>query len=195
MFIAALLLRWTRTLTSTITRTWKQPRCRLANEWISKLWYNGIFLSYKKEHIWVNSNEVDETRACYTKWSKSEGETQILYINTYVWNLGWQLMTILYSRQQKRHRYKEQTFRLCGRRRGWDDLREWYWNMYIILCKTDDHYNFNAWNRVPKASTLGQPRGIRLGASGWGGHMYTHGWFMLMYGENHHSVVKQLSSN
>ena len=22
------------------------------------------------------------------------------------------------------------------------------------------------------------------------GHMYTHGWFMLMYGENHHNIVK-----
>ena len=32
--------------------------------------------------------------------------------------------TTLYARQQKRHRCKEQTFRLCGRRRGWDDLRE-----------------------------------------------------------------------
>ena len=30
----------------------------------------------------------------------------------------------LYARQQKRHRCKEQTFGLCGRRRGWDDLRE-----------------------------------------------------------------------
>ena len=30
----------------------------------------------------------------------------------------------LYARQQKRHRYKEQTFELCGRRRRWDDLRE-----------------------------------------------------------------------
>ena len=30
----------------------------------------------------------------------------------------------LYARQQKRYRYKEQTFGLCGRRRGGDDLRE-----------------------------------------------------------------------
>jgi len=30
----------------------------------------------------------------------------------------------LYVRQQKRHRYKEQTFGPCGRRQGWDDLRE-----------------------------------------------------------------------
>ena len=29
----------------------------------------------------------------------------------------------LYARQQKSHRCKEQSFGLCGRRRGWDDLR------------------------------------------------------------------------
>ena len=23
-----------------------------------------------------------------------------------------------------------------------------------------------------------------------GGHMYTHSWFMLMYGKNHHNIVK-----
>ena len=32
----------------------------------------------------------------------------------------------LYARQQKRHRCKEQTVILCGRRQGWDDLREWH---------------------------------------------------------------------
>ena len=40
MFIATLF---------TIARTWKQPRCPLAVEWIRKLWYiytNGILLSY-----------------------------------------------------------------------------------------------------------------------------------------------------
>ena len=30
----------------------------------------------------------------------------------------------LYARQQKRDRCKEQTFGLCGRKQGWDDLRE-----------------------------------------------------------------------
>ena len=34
------------------------------------------------------------------------------------------VMMTLYARQQKRHRDKEQTFGLCGRRRGWGDLRE-----------------------------------------------------------------------
>ena len=49
--------------------------------------HNGILLSYKKEHIWVNSNEVDEPGAYYTEWSKSERERQILYINAYIWNI------------------------------------------------------------------------------------------------------------
>ena len=30
---------------------------------------------------------VDEPKACYTEWSKSEKEKQILYINAYIWNL------------------------------------------------------------------------------------------------------------
>ena len=44
-------------------------------------------LSYKKVCIWVSSNEVDELRAYFTEWSKSERERQILYINAYIWNL------------------------------------------------------------------------------------------------------------
>ena len=52
--------------------------------------HNGILLSYKKEHIWVSSNEVDETGAYYTEWSKPEGKTPIQYIDAYIWNLdGW----------------------------------------------------------------------------------------------------------
>ena len=40
--------------------------------------YNGILLSHKQEHIWVNSNEVDEPRAYYTEWSQKE-KTNIIY--------------------------------------------------------------------------------------------------------------------
>ena len=49
--------------------------------------YNGIFLSHQKEQIWVHCSEVDEPRACYTEWSKSEREKQIQDINAYIWNL------------------------------------------------------------------------------------------------------------
>ena len=48
----------------------------------------------------------------------------IQYINAYIWNFRKMIMMTLYARQQKRHRCIQQTFGLCGRRRGWDDLRE-----------------------------------------------------------------------
>ena len=36
--------------------------------------HNEILASHKKEHIWVSSNEIDEPRAYYAGWSKSERE-------------------------------------------------------------------------------------------------------------------------
>ena len=37
--------------------------------------------------------------------------------------------------RKKRHRCTEETFGLCGRRRGWDVLREQHQNMYILYVK------------------------------------------------------------
>ena len=54
----------------------------------------------------------------------------------------------LYARQQKRHRNEEQTSGLCGRRRGWDDLREALKHVY-----------YHMWNRSPV-----QVRCLRQGA-------------------------------
>ena len=34
-----------------------------------------------------SSNEVDETGAYYTEWSKPERKTPIQYTNAYIWNL------------------------------------------------------------------------------------------------------------
>ena len=53
---------------------------------------------------------------------------------------------------QKRHRCVEQSFGLCGRGRGWDDLGEWNWNMYIIICETDRQF---------------QVQCMRQGGQGW----------------------------
>ena len=81
MFIAALFI---------IARTWKQPRCPSANEWIRKLWYiytTEYYSAIKKECIWISLNEVDETGAHYTEWSKSKRKAPIQYINAYMWNL------------------------------------------------------------------------------------------------------------
>ena len=52
--------------------------------------------------------------------------------------------TTLCTRQQKRHWCIEQSFGLCGRGRGWDDLGEWHWNMYNIMYETSRQSRFNA---------------------------------------------------
>ena len=55
LFIAALF---------TIARLWKQPRCPLTDEWIKKLWYNGILLSHKRNAFesvlmrWMNLEPI-----------------------------------------------------------------------------------------------------------------------------------------
>ena len=49
--------------------------------------YTGILFSLKKKRNGVICSEVDGVRVCHTEWSKSEREKQILYANTYTWNL------------------------------------------------------------------------------------------------------------
>ena len=45
--------------------------------------HNGIWLSHENEQIWVSSSEVNEPRACYTEWSKSEREKYHILMNIY----------------------------------------------------------------------------------------------------------------
>ena len=47
-------------------------------------------------------------------------------ILTHIYGFRNIIMIIPYARQQKRHRSIEQSFGLCGRGRGWDDLGEWH---------------------------------------------------------------------
>ena len=56
MFIAALFI---------IARTWKQPRCPSADEWIRKLWY-----IYKMEHYLAIKKNMFES--ILMRWMKLE---------------------------------------------------------------------------------------------------------------------------
>ena len=115
---------------------------------------------------------MDETGAYYTDWSKPERKTPIQYTNThththiYVYiymEFRKTVMIALYMRQQKRHKCIEQSFGLCCRGWGWNDLGEWHWNMYIIICETDCQSRFEAWDRVLGTGALGWPRGMGEG--------------------------------
>ena len=56
MFITALF---------TITRTWKQPRCSSADEWIRKSWYTGTVEYYSA----IKKNTFESV---LIKWMKQE---------------------------------------------------------------------------------------------------------------------------
>ena len=106
--------------------------------------------------------------------------------------LNWTIT--LYERQQKRHRCIEQSFGLCGRGREWDDLGEWHWNMYNIICEMNRQSRFDAWHRMLRAGALEWPRGMVWGRGGVqdGEHIYTRGGFMLMYGKTN-TICKVIS--
>ena len=45
--------------------------------------HNGILLSHKNEHIWVSSNEVDETKDYYTQWVCHKEKNQCILTHRY----------------------------------------------------------------------------------------------------------------
>ena len=80
MFIAALFI---------IPRTWKQPRCPSADEWIRKLWYiytMEYYSAIKKNAFesvlmrWVKLEPIIQSEV-------SQEEKPIEYTNAYMWNL------------------------------------------------------------------------------------------------------------
>ena len=120
----------------------------------------------------LNSSEVEEPRACYTEWSKSERETQIQYINANVWNLG----KYQWTHSQGRCRCREWT---CGhsgessinintlsgaRRRAGEKM----------LCSTGS----TIWWSV-----------MTWRGGGRRGCKYNYGWFALLNGRNQHNIV------
>jgi len=98
------------------------------------------------------------------------------------------------TRQQKRHWCIEQSFGLCGRGRGWDDLGEWHWNMYNIIYETSRQSRFDARYWMLGAGALGRPRGMvwkgrREDGSGWGTHVNLL-WIHFDIWQNQYNIIK-----
>ena len=116
MFISAL---------SKIARTWKHPRCPSADEWLRQLWY-----IYTMEYYSATKKNAFESVLTTRMKLEPIIQSEVIQKEKHQYSI----LTHIYGiqkdgndvRQQKRHRYKEQTFGLCGRRRGWDDLREYH---------------------------------------------------------------------
>ena len=100
----------------------------------------------------------------------------------------------LCTRQQKRHWCIEQSYGLCGRGRGWEDLGEWHWNMYNIMYETSRQSRFDVRYWMLVAGALGRPRGMVWGGrreegSGWGTHVYLWRIHFNIW-ENQYNTVK-----
>ena len=85
----------------TIARTWEQPWCPSADEWIKK-----VRCIYTMECYSATKRNAFESvpmrwMACYTEWSKSEREKHNSYIKAYIWNLeNWYWWTYLQDRRK-----------------------------------------------------------------------------------------------
>ena len=87
-----------------------------------------------------------------------------------------------------------QSFGLCGRGRGWDDLGEWHWNMYNIIYETSHQSRFDARYWMLGAGALGWPRGMVWGGrreegSEWGTRVYLW-WIHFDIWQNQYNIVK-----
>ena len=88
MFIAALFI---------IARTWKQPRCTTADEWIRKLWY-----VYTMEYYSAIKKNTFES--ILTRWMKlepiiksevSQKEKHQYSVLTHIWRRHWHSTPVL----------------------------------------------------------------------------------------------------
>ena len=110
MFIAVLF---------TIARTWKQPRCPSADEWMRKLWYIYTMKYYsaiKKNTFesvlmrWMKLGPIIQSEV--SQKEKHQYSILIIYME-----FRKMVTMTLYARQQKRHRCIEQSFGLWEKAR------------------------------------------------------------------------------
>ena len=125
-------------------------------------------------------NKVSHCFHCfpiYLPWSDRTRCHNFHFLNVEFLANFFTLLYHLHQESLRRHRCIEQSFGLCERGRGWDDLGEWHWNMYIIICEMNHQSRFDAWYRMLGAGALGWPRGMGWvgrweGSSGWGTHVH-----------------------
>ena len=144
-------------------------------------------------------NKEQKFRACYTQWGKSEREKHISYFNTHIWNLEkWYWLTYLQGNTRDAD-IENRLVDTVGDGEGgmnWESSTETYTLLYVKQIASGNLL----YDRELKPGVLWQPRGVGWHGRWQGGskgriHVYTYGWFTLLYGRNQHNTVKQLSFN
>ena len=172
--------------------------------------HNGVLLSHSKEYIelilmrWMKLEPIIQSEVSQKEKHQYSIITVYIIITIIINNninfiymeFRKMVMITLYERQQKRHRCIEQSFGLCGRGWGWDGLGEWHLtciityvkriaspgSMHVTGCSGLVH-----WDDLEGWDGEGGGKGVQDG-----GHMYTCGWFVSMYGKSHYNVVISL---
>ena len=114
--------------------------------------------------------------------------------------LSWKILWMSKTREEcvlptiLKFKTIEQSFGLCGRGRGWDDLGEWHWNMYNFIYETSRQSRFDAQYWMLGADALRWPRGMtrggrREGGSRWETRVYLW-WIHVDIWQNQYNIVK-----
>ena len=145
--------------------------------------------------------EVNEPRACYTEWGKSERVHQTLYINAYIWDLEkWYWCSYLQGKNRDRD-IENRPVNTAGEGDGGTN-----WESSVHLYTLPCAKQIAGSSRITQGaqpSALWSSTGVRWGVRwgvGWGGlgreEIYVYyTWFTLSYSRSQHNIVKQLSSN
>ena len=180
----------------TAARARKQPGCPSADKRVKKLWYitaTDYYSAIKKNTFesilvrWIKLESITQSEV-------SQKEKQQYSILTHIHGIYKDGNDDPILRQQKRHRCKEETFGLCGRRRG-----GMIWEHSIETCILPYVKQMTSLSSIhetghSKLVHLDNPEGWGEEGGGSrvqdGGHMYTHGWFMSMHGKSRHNTVE-----
>ena len=142
------LCNWTK------LRKRKQHSCPSVDEWIRKFWY-----IYTIEYYWAIKRNAFES--ILMRWmnlkpviqsevSQKEKDRYCILTHTHTHNLErWYRWSYMDSVEEGKGGMI------------WENSIEIY---TFTICNIDDQCEFDAWSRAPKASALGQPRGL-----GWMG--------------------------
>ena len=186
-----------------IARTWKQPRCPSADEWIRKLW-----CIYTMEYY--SAIEKNTFESVLMRWMKlepiiqsevSQKEKHQYSLLTHIYMVFRKMVTMtLYARQQNRHRCKEVFWTLWEKARmGWFEriavnhvyYHMWNWSLVQVQCMRQGS-GLVHWDDLEGWEGEVGGRGVQDGEQ-----MYTHGWFMSMCGkkkkkQQHYNTVINL---
>ena len=156
--------------------------------------YYGILLSHKRNTFesvltrWMNLEPIIQ--------SKSEREKQIMYTNTYIWNLErWYWWTYLQNSNRDTD-VENRLVDIVGEGESgtnWESIMETYMLPYIkYIPSLYLSYDRGSSNRCSVTTQMDGMDGKWERGSRGKRHIYTYGWFMLMCGRNQHNIIKQL---